>query len=81
MPIHEVPKINNHQVIFDLLESARRAGVISEFLLKWRGSARGFTPKVIVWSAASYAKGAAHEQLDRLLHRFIGSGQIVMLDD
>jgi hypothetical protein len=34
------------------LESARRAAITSEFLLKWRGGASCFTPKVAAWRAA-----------------------------
>ena len=81
MPIQEVPQIGNQQMIFDLLNAARKAGIISDFLLRWRGSARRLSPKITVWTAASAAREGVRDQLVRLLNGFVGSAQIVMLEE
>jgi hypothetical protein len=61
--------------------SSKEAGVISDYLLKWRGSPTGFAPKVTAWSAACVTSDFAHKQLVRLLRGLVGSTQIVVLED
>jgi hypothetical protein len=81
MPIKEATSVRHQQPIFDRLEAARKAGVISDYLLRWRGSPTGFAPKVTAWSAARVTGDFAHKQLVRLLRGLVGATQIVVLED
>jgi hypothetical protein len=81
MPINEATSIRHQQTIFDRLEAARKAGVICDYLLNWRGSPIGFAPKVTAWRAACVTGDFAHKQLVRLLRGLVGATQIVVLED
>lgn len=81
MPIKEATSIRHQRPIFDRLEAARKAGVISDYLLKWRGSPTGFAPKVTAWSAACVTGDFAHKRLVLLLRGLVGATQIVVLED
>jgi hypothetical protein len=81
MPLQEAKQISHQQSIFDRLEAARSAGVISDYLLKWRGGPGGLRPKVTAWCAATTAGGFARAQLVLLLRGLVGAAQIVVLED
>ena len=81
MPLKEAAEIDNQQPIFERLEAAKRAGVISEYLLKWRGGSGGFTPKVTVWQRTSAANDFIRQQVVKLLRGLVASSQIFVLDD
>jgi hypothetical protein len=81
MPVQETMEIENQRPIVERLEAAKRAGVISEYLLRWRGNATLLMPKVTVWSSASIATGFVRHRIANLLHGFVGAKQIVVLDD
>jgi hypothetical protein len=81
MPMQEATAITNQRRIVEQLEAAKRAGVISEYLLRWRGGAAGFKPKVTVWRTASIARDFVLRQLAGLLAGVVASTQIVVLDD
>jgi hypothetical protein len=81
MAIQEATQIRNQRPIVERLEAAKRAGVISEYLLRWRGNATALMPKVTVWSTASIASEFVRPRIANLLRGFVGAKQIIVLDD
>ena len=81
MPIREAKPIRDQQPIFDRLEAARKAGIISDYLLKWSGSASGFMPKVTAWGTTSNTNDLVRQRLQQMLRGLVGSTQIVVLKD
>jgi hypothetical protein len=79
--MQEATQIENQRPIVERLEAAKRAGVISDYLLRWRGNAAGLMPKVTVWSTASIASEFVRRRVEKLLCGFVGAKQIVVLDD
>jgi hypothetical protein len=81
MPLNEAVEIKNQGPIVDRLEAAKQAGVISDYLLRWRGDATGFMPKVTVWSTAAIATEFVRDQLIGILGDLVGATQIIVLED
>jgi hypothetical protein len=81
MAMQEATEIENQRPIVERLEAAKRAGMISEYLLRWRGNATALMPKVTVWSTASIASDFVRRRVEKLLSGFVGAKQIVVLDD
>ena len=81
MTLQEAEPIENQQPIVERLEAAKSVGLISDYLLRWRGTAASLSPKVTVWSGyPAQADTILHEVAARLAG-LVGHGQIVVIED
>ena len=71
--------LENHDDIASVLDEVRGRGLISEYLVSWRGREGRLTPSVTVWSEGESAvlKGA----LRRSLLGLVPARQILVVDD
>ncbi len=71
----------HYDKIAGTLDRAKGQGLISEYLVSWRGRGGRLTPKVTVWRKAG---AASHKLRDRLAESLLGlvpSGRIRVVDD
>jgi hypothetical protein len=62
------------------LDRAKGRGLISEYLVSWRGHGGRLTPKVVVWSETG-ARTQVRSELVRSLLGLVPSRQILIVDD
>ncbi len=63
------------------LARAKGRGLISDYLVSWRGRGGRLEPKVTVWRDAGVMSGELRDRLVRSLAGLVRSGHILVLDD
>lgn len=72
--------LRHHDRIADRLDRVKGQGLISEYLVSWRGHGGRLTPKVVVWSVAG-ASARVRSKLARALAGLVPSTRILIVDD
>ena len=71
----------HHDEIAGTLDRAKGQGLISEYLVSWRGQGGRLTPKVTVWRDRRAAAGKVRDRLAQSLFGLVPSGRILVVDD
>jgi hypothetical protein len=71
----------DHDEIAGRLDRAKGQGLISEYLVSWRGRGDRLEPKVTVWREAGAMSTKLRDNLARSLAGLVPSGCILVLDD
>lgn len=70
-----------HADIAAALDEARDQGLISEYLVSWRGREGRLVPKVTVWSDAEQAPDEVRGEILQSLTGLVTPRRIIVLDD
>ena len=71
----------HHDQIAGTLDLVKGQGLISEYLVSWRGRDGRLEPKVVVWSEAGTRPDTVRGKLIRSLLGLVPSRQILIVDD
>ena len=63
------------------LDRAKGQGLISDYLVSWRGRAGRLKPKVTVWRNACAASSQLRDRLTQSLFGLVPAARILILDD
>jgi hypothetical protein len=66
----------NQDVIFERLETTKRFGLLSDYLVSWSGPAGRLTAKVTVWGKDGTPEEAVRHYVGRLLRGLVEDSQI-----
>jgi hypothetical protein len=66
----------NQDAIFERLETTKRFGLLSDYLVSWSGRAGRLSAKVTVWGKDGTPDDVVQSYVARLLRGLVGDGQI-----
>jgi hypothetical protein len=70
----------NRDAIFERLETTKRFGLLSDYLVSWSGRAGRLSAKVTVWGRDGTPEDVVQHYIARLLRGLVNDGQIVVAD-
>ncbi len=70
----------NQDAIFERLETTKRFGLLSDYLVSWSGRAGRLSAKVTVWGRDGTPEHVVQHYIARLLRGLVNDGQIVVAD-
>ena len=68
----------NQDAIFERLETSKKLGFLSEYLVSWSGRAGRLRAKVTVWGKDGTPADAVQQHVARLLRGLVSAAQIVV---
>lgn len=72
---------SNYDRIAGTLDRAKGQGLISEYLVSWRGRGGRLKPKVTVWRDAGATPGTLRDKLAKSLFGLVPPTHILVVDD
>ena len=70
----------NQDAIFERLETTKRFGLLSDYLVTWTGRAGRLSAKVTVWGRDGTPTDVVQSYIARLLKGLVNARQIVIAD-
>jgi hypothetical protein len=70
----------NRDAIFERLETTKRFGLLSDYLVTWTGRAGRLSAKVTVWGRDGTPTDVVQSYIARLLKGLVNARQIVIAD-
>ncbi len=70
-----------HEQISERLDGLKRRGLVSEYLVAWRGAAGRLEPRIAVWGADSRGAGDLTAELAALLADLVPAAAVTVLPD
>lgn len=74
-------ELNSHREIANVLDEVRDQGLISDYLVSWRGRDGRLEPKVAVWSDAESPAERVRDEILQSLLGLVPSRGIIVLDN
>ena len=71
----------NQDAIFERLESTKRFGLLSDYLVSWTGRAGRLSAKVTVWAKDGTPEDVVRHYISRLLKGLVNGRQIFVAAD
>jgi len=68
----------NQDAIFERLETTKRFGLLSDYLVSWSGRAGRLSAKVTVWGKDGTPQDVVQRYVSGLLSGLVSDGQIVV---
>ena len=70
----------NQDAIFERLETTKKLGLLSDYLVSWVGRAGRLNPKVTVWGRDGTPEDVVEHYVARLLKGLVNDRHIVVAD-
>jgi hypothetical protein len=71
----------NQDAIFERLETTKRFGLLSDYLVSWTGRSGRLSAKVTVWGKSGTPTHVVQHYIARLLRGLVSARQIVIAAD
>lgn len=71
----------NQDAIFERLETTKKLGLLSDYLVSWSGRAGKLKAKVTVWGKDGTPEDIVQHYISRLLRGLVSDGQIYVAAD